>query len=667
MAKAKQKRVLKEINKLWRTGKYWEWLRLVEQEGLVKAQASQWQEAWHNLSRRALRLPNHLEEFWQRLPKLKNIPDNPDIVFIRLLQDFLDNEAVRPDISSLTDLSPAAQLMREKILGWSWDSGQDKKIDRIIKVLVNQPEKVTGRTFTELNTLLKNHPLSEALRSLSKDINQIRKFNSKAAVTRNWVGLTDRELKMLDNRLDRLASSLDAVLREVLLYPFIYQAVQLFERLVDREDFDELAHLAAVIPFIFSQAAGPRAEDLKNRCRQLAGEIVTEAEVDDYLKQVLPQDLEAKIAALGKVRLALRALDPSRKLVRRFYNLYERVMDEIGARQTELSPREKFDLMQVMDPIIFRDLDWLMDDPEEVRFFLNRALNSGCGGVMISTLALFTAERTGNRPLKQKAWGNLQNLPYPGDNELIRILDSFEQLIFPSVRLVKDLLDLYPTEVKLRNLLFDRLLTELKMFLVTNAMGIKFEKSAAINQTLKKVLQQTLQKFKQDLAELEDYEEVMVLKDLAECFSEGYLTAQGYRALFQKVCSRLPSFDDLIFQIDRYFLEIRGMGHDLDDLFLNMAAGDWLDEQEELLFQFIIEHHDDLRNASPESIELIVDRFCHPEFMHPNGLNFFLQLSSRLEERVKNGEAAATEIQNRIINLLLEYRQTRPTRRKSTR
>jgi len=667
LAKAKQKRVLKKINKLWRTGKYWEWLRLVEQEGLVAAQAPQWQEAWQNLSRRALRLPNHLEEFWERLPKLKNIPDNPDIVFIRLLQDFLDDEAVRPEIGSLTGLSPAAQLLRDKILAWSWDSGQDKKIDRIIKVLVNQPEKVTGRTFTELNKLLKTAPLSESLQSLSKDINQIRKFNAKAAVIRNWVGLTDQELKMLDNRLDRVARSLTPALREVLLYPFIYQAVQLFERLVDREVFDELAHLAAVMPFIFSQAAGPQAEDIKNRCRQLAGEIGTEAEVDDYLKQALSQDLEAKIAVLGKVRLALRALNPSGKLIRRFYNLYERVMDEIGDRQGQLAPRERFDLMQVMDPLIYGDLDWLMDDPEALRFFLNRVLNSGCGGVLISTLALLTGERTANQPLKQKAWANLRNLPYPGDNELIRILDDFEQIIFPNVRLVKDLIELYPTEVGLRSLLFERLGAELKMFLLTSAMGLKFEKSASINQSLKKVLQQTVQKFKQDLAELEDYEEVVVLKDLAECFSEGYLTTQGYRALFQKVYNRLPSFDDLIFQIDRYFPDIRGIGHDFDELFLNMAAGDWLDKQEELLFQFILEHHDDLRNASLESIELVVDRFCHPEFMHPNGLNFFLQLGSCLEERVKNGEAAAMALQNRIINLLLEYRQIRATRRKSTR
>ncbi|MCG2772134.1 MAG: hypothetical protein L6277_08615, partial [Desulfobacterales bacterium] len=395
MAKTKKKRVSKELVKLWRNAKYWEWLRLVEQEGLVNAQPAQWQEAWHNLCRWALRLPGHLEEFWQRLAELKNIPDNPDIVLICQLKDLLEDKDVRPAIAALTGLSPAAQLLREKLLSWSWESAQDKKIGRPIKILINQPEKVTGRTFTELGTLLAPTPLSESLQSLSKAITQIRKLNSKTAKgNRNWVGLTDRDLKILDNRLDRIAGSLDPVLREVLLYPFIYQAIQHFERLVAREDFAELSHLAAVISFLFSQAAGSQEEYLKNRCRHLAGEFATEKEAVDYLKQALPQDLETKVAALGQVRLALKSLDPSERLLREFHNFYKRVLDEIGKRQKELSPREKINLMRVMDPIIFMDLEWLPDEPYELRFFLNKSIGSGCAGALICTLTLLTAELT---------------------------------------------------------------------------------------------------------------------------------------------------------------------------------------------------------------------------------------------------------------------------------
>jgi len=667
LAKAKKKRISKEIDKLWRTAKYWEWLRLVEQEGLVEAQPAQWQEAWHNLCRWALRLPGHLEEFWQRLAELKNIPDTPDIVLIRQLKDFLEDKDVRPAIAALTGLSPAAQLMREKLLSWSWDSAQDKKIGRCIKILINQPDKVTGRTFTELGTLLAP-TLSETIQFLSQAIAQIRKFNSKTAKgNRNWAGLADRDLKILDNRLDRIAGSLDPVLREVLLYSFIQQAVQHFERLVDREDFAELSHLAAVIPFLFSQAAGSQAEYLKNRCRHLAGEFASEKEAVDYLQQALPQDLETKIAALGQVRLALKSLDPSGRLLREFHNLYKRVLDGIGKRQKELSPREKLDLMRVMDPILLNELDWLPGDPYEVQLFLNKAIDSGCGGALICTLVLLTADLTSDRVLKQKALANLQKLPYPGDNQIIRVLDNLEDAIFPHVSLIKPLLDLYPAEANLRKLLFDQLIEEVKTFILTNNMALAFEKSINIEKGLRQDQQKMLIIFKKDINELNSFEEVVVLKDLLECFPEGYLTTDGYRSLLLKIYGRRQSFDDLFSQLDKYFLTASGARHGMDEIFFNFAAGDWLDKQEELLFHFVIDNLNDLQNATLDTIQLVVERFCLPEFMESNGLNFFLSLGNRLEGRIKAGESAAAALRDRIMSLLLKYRQTRTGRRGTRR
>lgn len=666
MAKAQKKRVSKELDKLWRTAKYWEWLRFAEQEGLVQAQSTRWQEAWHHLCRWALRLPGHLEEFWQRLAELKHIPDTPDIVLLRQLKDFLEDEDARPAITALTGLSPAAQLLREKLLSWSWEPAQDKKICRPIKILINQPEKVTGRTFTELGTLLAPTPLSEIIQSLSKAISQIRKFNSKTAKgNRNRVGLADRDLKMLDNRLDQIAGSLDPVLRQVLLYPFIYQAVQHFERLVAREDFAELSHLAAVIPFLFSQAAGSQAENLKNRCRHLAGEFATESEAVDYLKQALPQDLETKVAALGQVRLALKSLDPSERLLREFHNFYKRVLDGIGKRQKELSPREKINLMRVMDPILFNDLEWLPDYPYEVALFLNKSIDSGCGGALICTLALL--QQNSDRGLKQKALANLQKLPYPGDNQIIRVLENLDETIFPHVSLIKPLLELYPSEAKLKELLFDFLLHEVTMFLLTNTMAVDFEKSVNINKSMMKSLQKMALIYNNDINDLKDFKEVTVLKDLLECYPEGYLTANGYRSLLLKLYGRRQSFDYLFTQLDNYLLKGSGTMHGPDEIFFNFAAGDWLDKQEELLFHFVIDNVDDLQTAPLDTIQLVVDRFCQPEFMDPKGLNFFLSLSNRLEGRIKAGESAAEALQNRIMSLVLQYRQTRTGRRRTRR
>jgi hypothetical protein len=458
---------------------------------------------------------------------------------------------------------------------------------------------------------------------------------------------------------------LDPVLREVLLYPFIYQIVRHFERLVDREDFAELSHLAAVIPFLFGQAAGSQAEYLKNRFQHLAGEFASEKEAVDYLKQALPQDLETKIAALGNVRLALKSLDLSERLLQEFHHFYERVLDGIGKRQKELSPREKMDLIRVMDPILFMDLEWLPDDPYEVQVFLNKAINSGCGGSLICTLALL--QQTSDRSLKQKALANLQKLPYPGDDRINRVLENLDGPIFPHVRLIKPLLELYPREANLKELLFDLLLNELKIFLLANTMAVDFDKSVNIERKIMKILQKILITFNNEINGLKDFKEVVIMQDLLECFPEGYFTDNGYRSLFLRIYGRRQSFDYLFSQVDNYFLKVPKTMHGPDDIFVNFAVGDWLEKQEYLLFYFVIDHLDDLQTAPLDTIDLVVDKFCQPEFMESNGLNFFLSLSSRLEGRIEAGESAAEALQNRIMSLLLKYRQTGTRRRRPRR
>ncbi|MCL4502422.1 MAG: hypothetical protein M1438_11310 [Deltaproteobacteria bacterium] len=654
MAKAKKRRVSKELDKLWRNAKYWQWLRLVEQEGLVQAQAAQWQEAWRHLCRWALRLPGHLEEFQQHLAELKHLPDYPDLVLIRQLNDFLADKEVRPAMAALSGLSPAAQLFREKLLSWSWDSAQDKKIGRLLQILLKQPEKVTGRTFTELATLAAPNPLSETIRPLSKAINQVRKFNSKTAKgNRNWVGLEDGALKVLDNRLARLAGSLDPALRDVLLYPFIFQAVQHFERLVEREDFDELSHLAAMVPFLFTRAAGPQAESLKNRCRQLAGGIATEKEAVEYLAHALTQEFETKVAVLGKVRLALKSSDPSERLLREFSLFYLRLLAEIGKRRKTLSPRDKIELMRVMDPIIFSDLEWLPDHPDDVIFFLGKAINAGCGGALICTRTLLTPGS--DQGLKRQAVACLQQLPYPGEKQIERVLADLDRPIFPDIRLVIPLLQLYPTEAGLRKLLFDCLLFDAKMFFLTNSMAVKYEKSANMSKRMMTVMHDAINTLRNDLKDFNNYEEYFVLQDLFECFSEGYLTDKGYHSLFLRIFNRQHRLDYLFSQLDTYFFSEDMLGQ--SEIFYTLGS-EWLDRQEELLFDFVIEYSDDLNTAPFATIRQVVDRFCHPEFMAPKGLNFFLSLGNRLKGRIEAGDFAAEDLQNRIMSLLLEYRQT---------
>jgi len=67
-----ERRIKKELEKLWRKGRYWDWLSLVEKENLHRDHAREEQEAWMSLVKKALRLPANLQEFWAHLPTVKN-------------------------------------------------------------------------------------------------------------------------------------------------------------------------------------------------------------------------------------------------------------------------------------------------------------------------------------------------------------------------------------------------------------------------------------------------------------------------------------------------------------------------------------------------------------------------------------------------------------------
>ena len=380
----------------------------------------------------------------------------------------------------------------------------------------------------------------------------------------------------------------------------------------------------------------------------------------EYLKQALPRDLETKVAALGKVRLNLTALDPSDRLLREFYLFYLRVLDEIGNRQKDLAPRDKIDLIRVMDPIIFADLEWLPDRPYD-EFFLEKAIDSGCGGALLCTLILLRP--AADRRLKRKVLATLQKLSYPGDKQISRVLANLDEPLFPHVRLVKPFLERYPTETKVRKLLFDFLIFEANMFLLTNAMALEYEKSGRPSNKFMTFLQDRLQIFRREVIDLDDYEEVVVLKDLFECFPEGYLTTKGYHSLYLKIYSRQQNFDYLFAQLDHYLPAGKRPGQ--DEIFFPLTAGEWLDQQEELLFDFVIQYGDDLKTAPLATIRQVVDRFCRPEFMNPKGLNFFLGLSHQLKERLEAGDLAVEDLPNQIMSLLLAYRQTRKRPRRT--
>ena len=666
MAKAKKKRTAKELEKLWRIGKYWDWVQLVVQTDQLQHYSAQWQEAWHYLCRQALRLPGQLQEFWHRLESQPLAPELSDLVFIRYLKDFFSGRDVRSQMAALTGLSSPAQMLRGKLLNQPPAAVPDQKISRFLNLLIQQPDKVTGKTYNDLAALLQPNPLSPALISLGKTINQLRKLNRKGGVNPHLPGLGGAKLKNADMLLAQVAQTWDPVVRTALLHPFGYQLWQCFQRLWETEDFDTLLYIMTFLPFLSSQTFGPDAAKLQDYSRQQAEGFLSEAEHLTALEQSYAQGLDSQALALGQIRkmLKLDTFEPSHRFLAQFRTAYLRLLKEIGRLQAELKPREKIDLMRVMDPILFEDRDWLEDEDTFWDDFLSLAFASGVAGVKLSIQSLLSPNFYIPPNLRKQAKEILRQLPYPGDQQIQELLLDPDILPFPDLHRIKPLFQLYPNQGSLQQLFVNQVSRTLGQLLVSSAISLNFETGKKARQIKERNCQGGMQTLTRSLTELQEYDVFEPLQDLVACFPEGYLTPAGYQRLLQRLYERTRSLDQLLSRLDEY-IPFSRLPDLLESPFVYFFASQFLEDYETLLLQFMINHLVDLETASLETIQHLVDKLCNLDRFDPKVANVFLHLANLLQRRLQAGETEAEALYDHIMSTLISLRQTgRPKKRR---
>jgi hypothetical protein len=667
MAKVKKKRTVKDLDKLWRAGKYWDWIQLVVQNDQLQHYSAQWQEAWRNLCRQALRLPGQLQEFWPRLEAQPQAPELPDLVFLRCLKDFFAGRDVRSLMAALTGLSPPAQMLRGKLLNQPPAAVPERKLSRLLNLLMQQPDKVTGKTYNDLAALVQPNPLATALLSLGNTINQLRKLNRKGGLNPYLPGLRSNQLKKADALLAQVASTWDPAVHPALLHPFCYQLWQCFQRLWETEDFDTLLYLMTFLPFLSSQTFGLDAAKLQDYSRQQAEGSFSEAEHLTALEQSYAQGLDSQALALGQIRkmLKLDTFEPPHRFLAQLRTAYLRLLKEIGRLQTELKPREKIDLMRVMDPILFEDRHWLEDEDTFWEDFLSLAFASGVAGVKLSIQALLTPDFDIHPSLRKQAKEILRQLPYPGDQHIQELLLDPDILPFPDLHRVKPLFQLYPNQGSLRQLFVDQVSRNLGLLLVSSAISLNFETGKKARQVKERNCQGGMQTLTRSLAELQEYAEVKPLQEFALCFPEGYLTPAGYQNLLQRLYERTHSLDQLLSQLDEC-VPFSRLPDLLESPFVYFYASQFLEDYETLLLQFITHHLADLETSSLETIHQLIDKFCYFERPDPKIANFFLHLANLLQRRFQAGETAAEALIDHIMSTVIAMRQTgRPRKRRS--
>ncbi len=206
---SKKKRIRRDLDKYYRVGRYWDLLRLLEDEGLVSEHAREHKEAWKAVIKQALKQERAFTRFCREVGALKVLPECPRLSLPDAPQGFYRGPEHRRR-------SPGAEGIDSRMPKSSGPTSPPsllrpctrEKLTSLLEKFVREPDKITRRYFEQVAELVPMTLLGVNVSRLGESISLARRFNQKAAVARGWDGVDLRRLKLLDGRLLRVSQSL---------------------------------------------------------------------------------------------------------------------------------------------------------------------------------------------------------------------------------------------------------------------------------------------------------------------------------------------------------------------------------------------------------------------------------------------------------------------------
>jgi len=652
-----EKRLRKELDKYWRTGRNWEWLALVEKENLHRNYPREEQEAWNGLVKRALRLPANLQEFWTRLPSIKKYPSLPDFRCLLLLRDFVAGKEVRSDLTALRNLTFPAESLRQKALSWQDDFFPEKKIRSLLAAFLHHPEKVTPKFYSSLASFVGGTELATVLTDLGSKFDGVRRLNRKTRGRRRLGSEILKKVADADRLLKELSGVLALPLQEILFYPFLFQVHSFFREGVEKEAVPILLRVASSMPFMFLKAAGEKGEELQ---KHLLGANATLSDLDrSYLAKISGGSLEEKAALVGRMRSPLQK-GAGDEYYDQFRQLYQSLLTDLAARQESLPERERRELAQVMASSVLKDLPLLWTDPDDLGQLMDllRPMAAiGLGNGKIAVLCLILAEKIQDRDMQKQAQDSLKGQNGPTETDILWVLDSFPELILPEVGYLRALLDIGGMEATFMPALVGRIREELEIFLIIHAVSRKFRGPLSFLYEMSvEDLKIGYYAWRRELAKLKTYPSFSALQEYLACFPEGYFTEKGFQRYLNLRYEREKKLDWFIPELEKHQGKTLLAQKFSEDSFLPLSVEEILGEMEKTYFLFLEERFEGLKPASLETLEKLTDILLRRKPTVTEG-NLLLRISNLLGERLPDGESRVHALREKIMNHLIHYKQ----------
>ena len=648
MSKAKQKRIRKELDKLFNAGRYWQWLEAVEQEGLIHEHQTKWQEVWQTLARRSFRDPLKMDEFLDRSVTLKQCPDLPDVRFLSLLKGFIEEDKDPQELSSVKGVSPPAELIRKQVLLWREDAFPRQRLQKTLEGFISSPGNRTRRHYEEVASLLNETSFSPTIRDLGRTISLLG-----SGKERSGLGCSRSKQEEIESTLKRAHIELLPSAYQILAYPFLCKISKTVEHLLDGKREDDAFEMASSMPFVFSLLRGGQTESFK--ARESARPLATrdDADVD---KIVGTGDFEEKIALLGRIRTFHRGVETDDRRRVDMKTLYEAVFGHVKRIRKDLPLQEQKDIGAALGTALIRDLPFISNvvggGERDLIEILRHAGEAMCLEVRLAMLLLVLAEKRGDRRLTESAREFLKNHEKPTKEDILWVFDQFLWIVFPRITLLRPLLALWepedPLVREIAGVIFSRAIFA---FSVTSSGDEGDLFSFILQGDEFGMLRKDLHTLRRELLLMKEWSPLAAVSDYLQCFPDDTLSEGGYSRLLEMAFEKGGSMGAVLDMMEK-LTPIAQIPSEMPNLlpFLNPPA-DHSAMLERAFYSFLVRYWQDLKVMKMQSLDRLVRTLLREGSSVPKD-HLLFRMGNLLDERARAGEPEASALKETVMAFL---------------
>ena len=698
---SKKKKVRKDIEKLLRAGRFWDLLRLMESDGLVSAHPAEYKQAWKEIVDQALRQEKAFERFRKEAGTFRTLPDTPDCRLLMCLKACIEGQGSPQEIAALKGLSPAAERLRSGFLSGADSLPEEQALRELLEKFVQEPLKITRRHFEQAAALIPVQGLAGKILLAGMEIAAVRSLNGKASIERGWAGKPVEILRGVDNALSSFSQELPRALRAILFHPFACNIAEACRRLAPVATGDRAFRLIRAMPHLLPLVAGEKFEEIQrkllvNREDWLEGAI---EDVDTLGRKVKGLSLEEKLSLLKGLRLrahdrASRAPDFERpdfedldfldddgaphadeseesRLGRAVVLLHRSVFEDISGRSSRLSAREKKELIGVMEPLLFRDLDHIfatVEDSREIADLFTAAIDSGCAGIRTGLLALLAGSYLRNGGLRKCAERLLDASPPPTAEDVKWVAGEWKDFYFPSARVLKPFFNRYANERELLLPFIEQLCSTVEFALIESTVYERvYAQTYPLDGKSDTMKPRELRDLRREMVALTEYEVLEPLRRLLKCYPEDRFTVEGHLNWLRTLHSSIEggAWGYAVSELERYKALIATAPRSVRIFALEFL---WEDKVK-ALWLFLEERLEELAAIPTDTLEPLWNDLLALEDSSFPLHTLLIRMEKLLAGRLDAGDKTVRPLMEKIRKMLVDLvrKQKSPARSGSTR